>query len=240
MGSEDGDADEKPVHNVTLPGFYIDKYEVTNAQYKRFCDATGHSYPLNPWWTKELMKVDDYFNSQPELPVIGVSYEDARAYAAWANKRLLTEQEWEKAASWGKGATTKRKFPFGDTFDASRVTLQTNGPVPVTANPGGASAYGVFNMAGNVLEWTDSPYQHYPGATAGGTNFDESLRVLRGGSFRAPGGDPLRTTDRNPQKPSLQTRAEDVQTRGSVLTGIRTAVSADDPRLQQFLSEGAR
>src|SRR5262245_17421576 len=107
MGDDNHNADEKPAHKVTLPDFYIDKFEVTNAQYKRFCDATRHPIPTNPWWDA------DYFK-KPNMPVVGVNFADASAYATWAGKRLPTEEEWEKAALWGPAADRKRVWPWGD------------------------------------------------------------------------------------------------------------------------------
>src|SRR6185295_13480766 len=94
------------VRKVTLPAYYIDKYEVTNADYKKFCDATGHPYPKSTFMfgafkQKTPAEADEeYFTQHPNSPVIGVTYEDAAAYAAWAGKRLPREDEWEKAASW--------------------------------------------------------------------------------------------------------------------------------------------
>ena len=108
MGSDSDDEESKPAHKITLPAFYIDKYEVTNAQYKEFCDATQRSYPLNPSWNK------NYFTDRPNAPVLGISFDDAKAYAEWAGKRLPTEQEWEKAASWSDSSQTKFEFPWGN------------------------------------------------------------------------------------------------------------------------------
>ena len=108
MGSDHGLNDEKPVHMVYLDAFYMDKYEVTNAQYRRFVRETGHREPegrrgFKPW-------SDDNFNGD-DHPVVCVKWEDAKAYAEWAGKRLPTEAEWEKAA---RGGRFGWKYTWGD------------------------------------------------------------------------------------------------------------------------------
>jgi len=100
-GSND---DEKPIHTVYLDAFYIDKYEVTNAQYKKFTDATKHKEPK--YWN------DSKYNA-PNHPVVGVEWNDAKAYVDWAGKRLPTEAEWEKAA---RGGLTGKQYPLGNTL----------------------------------------------------------------------------------------------------------------------------
>ena len=102
MGSPEGEGEdyEHPQHTVFLDAFYIDKYEVTNAQYKQFMDATGRKAP--EYWEDERL-------NQPNQPVVSVTWHDAVAYANWAEKRLSTEAEWEKAAR----GTDGRKYPWG-------------------------------------------------------------------------------------------------------------------------------
>jgi formylglycine-generating enzyme required for sulfatase activity len=224
MGDESHNAEEKPAHKVTLPDFYIDKLEVTNGQYKAFCDAEKRSYPTNPWW-------DEGYFKKLNMPVVGVTYADATAYAAWAGKRLPTEQEWEKAASWGPNADKKRMWPWGDSPNGSQATLNTNHPTTVGSKANGASAYGVLDMAGNVLEWVDAFYQPYPNNTATDPNFGSVNRVVRGGSFRSD-VESARTT-RRIYAPAEFTAAEKVQR--SWLIGFRCAVSANDPKLQERL-----
>lgn len=224
MGDDTHNADEKPAHKVTLPDFYIDKFEVTNQQYKKFCDATKRAYPTNPWWD------NDYFKKL-NMPVVGVNFADASAYAAWAGKRLPTEEEWEKAASWGPGATKKRTWPWGDSASASQATLNSNHPTAVGSKPGGASAYEVHDLAGNVLEWVDAFYQPYPNSTATDPNFGATNRVVRGGNFHSD-LDAARTS-RRIYAPAEFT-AEEKKER-SWLIGFRCAVSADDAKLQERL-----
>lgn len=143
---------------VELPAFYVDELEVSNAQYKKFCDETGRAYPPNP------NGQSDYFNTYQDNPVVNVSYEDAVEYARWAGdgKRLPTEQEWEKAARGQDGYT----YPWGSTPTPDRDRANVAGQddnfddrtADVRAFPEGKSPYGALNMIGNVWEWTDTEY----------------------------------------------------------------------------------
>lgn len=175
MGSDtEGDADEKPRHRVWLDGFYIDKYEVTNALYRRFLEATGHHAPR--YWN------DAKWNGVSQ-PVVGVNWYNAGAYCKWAGKRLPTEAEWEKAARGIDG----RKYPWGDQWDWSRANSGGTKTVPVGSYPSGASPYGALDMAGNawewVIDWYDkdyygrSPERNPQGPDSG------RYKVLRGGSW---------------------------------------------------------
>jgi formylglycine-generating enzyme required for sulfatase activity len=195
MGSTER-GEEKPVHEVFLGEYCMDKYPVTNAQYRKFCDATGRDYPPDP----SFSGLPDYLNKNPDYPVVNVSWEDARAYCEWAGKRLPTEAEWEKAARGQDG----RKYPWGNAepdgtqcnyadkrsgFSWADETVddgfaQTS---PVKHYPAGASPYGVMDMAGNIWEWCNdwyaadyykkSPVEDPKGPDSG------SYRVLRGGSW---------------------------------------------------------
>ena len=145
MGSADSDknaeAGEKPQFRVSLPGYWIDKFEVTVAQYRKFCQETGREMPDAPVW-----------GWQGSHPVVNVAWDEAAAYAKWAGERLPMEMEWEKAAR----GTDGRIYPWGDEWEASRCANKTNssdGPTPVGSYPSGASPYGVLDMAGNVWEW---------------------------------------------------------------------------------------
>jgi formylglycine-generating enzyme required for sulfatase activity len=229
MGDDNHEANEKPAHKVTLPDYYIDKFEVSNAQYRKFCDATKRPYPTNPHWDEQ------YFNNHPEMPVVGVNWNDAVAYARWAGKRLPTEEEWEKAASWDAGAQQKRQWPYGNSPEPGRLNLGAEHPSAVGQQAGGASPYGVQDMAGSVAEWVDAFYQPYAGNRVADENFGNRNRVVRGGHFRLDIND-VRTTARYYHAAEFET-AEKKQR--SWLTGFRCAVSADDPRLQEFLRPAA-
>jgi formylglycine-generating enzyme required for sulfatase activity len=225
MGDDTHQPNERPAHKVTLPDFYIDKLEVTNAQYKKFCDATGRAFPTNPWWDNQ------YFQNNPDSPVVGVNWHDASAYARWAGKRLPTEEEWEKAASWDRDAQKKRQWPWGDSPDLGRVRLGSSHSFAVGQQPTGQSAYGVQDMAGNVGEWVESYYQPYPGNQTADENYGTKNRLWRGGHFRSSIDD-VRATARYYGPPEF-TKEEKLDR--SWLIGFRCAVSADDPRLQEFI-----
>jgi formylglycine-generating enzyme required for sulfatase activity len=226
MGADDGDPNEAPAHNVSLPDYYIDKFEVTNEQYDKFCKETGRPAPVDP------EALPNYFRENPRKPVMGVSYEDAAAYAGWAGKRLPTEQEWEKAASWDPSSRKKLKWPWGNTEEQGRANIGTEGPAEVGQHAGGASTYGVHDMAGNVVEWVDAVYAPYPGSAYQDKDYGKRLRVFRGGSFPWKLSQ-ARTTYRYAKEGATKATAS----QPSVI-GFRCAISADDPRLKSHLRQG--
>jgi formylglycine-generating enzyme required for sulfatase activity len=132
----------------SLPDYYIDRTLVTNAEYKTYMDATGAAIPAH--WRKGVPEPGTENN-----PVVHVTWFEAAAYAKWANKRLPTGPEWEKAAR----GTDGRTYPWGDTFDKTRLNCGDGGPfktLPVGQfSPQGDSPYGAADMAGNAYEWTN-------------------------------------------------------------------------------------
>ena len=182
---------EQPQHAVSLPGFYIDRSPVTNAQYAAFMAATGH--PTPKYWTEApQMGTEDSFPvgaKHGTHPVVGVSYADAVAYCEWAGKRLPTEAEWEKAA---RGGFVNRHYPWGN--ESSRNHANTVGAwgkdqwlwtSPVESFP--PNGYGLSDMAGNVFEWcadwfAPDYYQHTQYENPQGPETGQT-RVLRGGSW---------------------------------------------------------
>jgi formylglycine-generating enzyme required for sulfatase activity len=195
MGLTVGD-DGKPVHEVLLGDYFIDKYPVTNGQYRKFCDATDRDYPPDP----DFSDMPDYFTARLDFPVVNVSWDDARAYCEWAGKRLPTEAEWEKAARgqdgrkhpWGNGRPDGRRCNFADKrsgLDWADKTVDDGfaRTSPVKQYPAGASPYGVMDMAGNVWEWCND-YDPYHGGMDNPTenstaSYYLASRILRGGSW---------------------------------------------------------
>ena len=229
MGSDTGEDESKPAHKITLPAFYIDETEVTNREYKKFCDATGKSHPPNPHLET------DYFTKRPNAPVVGVSFADAKAYADWAGKRLPTEAEWEKAASWDEAAQAKRAFPWGNDFQKNNVAFGLSSISDVGKFAGGASPVGAMDMAGNVLEWVDAFFQPYPNGTATNGEFGEKNRVVRGGHFGSKSNDSLKTTKRIYVSPDIAS-GEDGEKLVAAIIGFRCAVSADAPDVAEVLN----
>jgi formylglycine-generating enzyme required for sulfatase activity len=178
MGSDDGFEDEKPVHTIYLNAFYMDKYEVTNAQYKKFMDATGRKAP--PYWD------DERFNA-PQHPVVDANWNDANEYCKWAGKRLPTEAEWEKSA---RGGLVGKEYPWGDDITHDDANYDGTGGKDKWkhTSPVGSFApngYGLYDMAGNVLEWCADWYDHRYYAYSPKSNpkgpGSGKWRVLRGG-----------------------------------------------------------
>jgi iron(II)-dependent oxidoreductase len=165
------------LHRLRVDSFWIDRYPVTNAQFKKFLDA-AHYHPKD-----DSNFLRDWQNSMypagwDSRPVTWVSLEDARAYAAWAGKRLPHEWEWQYAGQGGDG----RLYPWGNSWDAAAVPMpekgrNMRGPDTVDAHPKGASPFGVEDLVGNVWQWTDE-------------FMDEHTRagILRGGSYYQPQG----------------------------------------------------
>ena len=206
MGSEEGDADEKPRHRVYLDAFYIDKYEVTNARFQQFVQATGHRTQAEregSGYTGDKSGLVDGANWRAprgpgssiagleQHPVVSVSQEDAKAYCTWAGKRLPTEAEWEKAAR----GTDGRTYPWGNQFDSTKGNFdgKNKGTVPVGTYEGGKSPYGAYDMAGNVWEWVadwygENYYKNSPARNPQGPASGDSGRPARRrvGHSRAP------------------------------------------------------
>ena len=138
-----------------IGSFYIDKYPVTNADFKKFMDST-HYHPRDDHNFLRDWKNGSYPEGSGNKPVTWVSLEDARAYAAWAGKRLPHEWEWQYAAQ----GTDGRTYPWGNSWNASAVPTPDKGremgsPAEVDAHPLGASPFGVMDLVGNVWQWTD-------------------------------------------------------------------------------------
>ncbi len=155
----------------------MDKYEVTNEEYKKFCDATGHAYP-------GYFSGKNFLPGTARNPVVMVSWSDADAYARWAGKRLPSEIEWEAAAGGNSGKT----WPWGNSWIPDAANTREAGesdPAEIGTHLYDISEFGIYDMAGNVSEWTQDWYQPYPGNTRKEKEYGEQFKVLRGGSSRA-------------------------------------------------------
>lgn len=189
IGSEDA-PDEKPLRQVTLPAFLIDKYEVTNGEYYAFVTAANRPAPAH-WPGGQIPPQREHD------PVVRVSALDAEAYARWAGKRLPTAEEWEVAAR----GPDRRVFPWGNEFMLKENVFHCNsleywqwrqsqglkkgegpGPLPVTHfdRANSESPWDVYGMGGNVWEWTSTE------ATVNGAGGSRRFRILKGGSFTTP------------------------------------------------------
>jgi len=184
MGSSEGDPDETPERQVYLKSYYIDKKEVTQAEYEQFLKMTKRRRPGFPVFEDDQSKI-----LKPELPAIGVSWQDAEAYCKWAGKRLPTEAEWEKAGR-GEG---RRRYAWGDEFAPGYANVDGKEDgyqylAPPGALEAGRSPYGVYDMTGNVSEWVadsydEAYYKKAPYRDPSGPE-DKDLKVIRGGSWR--------------------------------------------------------
>jgi iron(II)-dependent oxidoreductase len=209
MGGPHGHPDEGPPHPVYLEAFHVDKYEVTNEEYLQFIESApglceGHlcldTKAENP--NSHIVCQNGRYTVEAgyeKHPVTLVSWYGAQAYCQHRGKRLPTEAEWEKAARGSDG----RRYPWGDTVDRARLNAGGNvgDTTPVGSYPAGASPYGVYDLAGNVWEWTADWYQAYPGSSHQSSFFGEKYKVVWGGSWNHPVSD-ARTTLRDLAHPA--------------------------------------
>jgi iron(II)-dependent oxidoreductase len=241
---------ERPAHEVHLPDFWIDTAPVTNAAFAAFVEAGGYDEPR--WWSpagwdwrcRSGKRTPAFWVRAGEgssagwmrrrfgvveplpaaQPVQHVCFFEAEAYARWAGRRLPTEAEWEKAASWDPATGRKSRFPWGDeppTAQQANLGQRHLQPAPVGAYPDGASPVGAQQMLGDVWEWTSSTFDGFPGFCVfpyreySEVFFRGDYKVLRGGSWAT---DPLacRTTFRNWDHPI----------RRQIFSGFRTARDA--------------
>jgi iron(II)-dependent oxidoreductase len=238
---------ERPAHRVHVPAFAIDTTPVCNADYARFVAAGGYTDPR--WWHPDgwahvqsaglvapqfwqpdgaggwaVLRFGEVLPLHPDEPVQHVCWYEADAYARWCGRRLPTETEWEKAARHDPATGRSRRYPWGEADPApqhANLGGRHLGPASVGAYPGGASAYGVQQLIGDVWEWTASDFVGYPGFRAfpyreySEVFFSSGYKVLRGGSWAV---DPVacRGTFRN----------WDYPIRRQIFAGLRTARDA--------------
>lgn len=194
IGNEKCGEDALPQHEWTSHGFYIDRTPVSNRQFAAFVVETDYITEAEeegnaPIWMGAEWKIikginwknpngKDVSKDFPEHPVVQVSLRDARAYAAWLGRRLPLEQEWEYAA---KGGLKDVDYPWGHIVSREHAHYSAEGTVAVMSYP--ANGYGLYDIAGNVWEWTDSWYQAYLGNLKKNAYFGERFKVVRGGAW---------------------------------------------------------
>jgi formylglycine-generating enzyme required for sulfatase activity len=218
MGAHGGEMDAAPPHRLYLPAYYIDRYEVTVADYRVCVERGACSEPYAGPLAYRLDFEARYTNwdkpDRDHYPVNAVTWYQAETYCGWAGKRLPTEAEWEKAA---RGAD-QRRYPWGDKApDCGRIAMDDGGDGcgqestwPVGSFPGGASPYGALDMSGNVWEWVADWYEYgyYDRSPAVDPLNDNPERrrskVLRGGSFADQNVRIHETTNRLAYDPNMQ------------------------------------
>jgi gamma-glutamyl hercynylcysteine S-oxide synthase len=197
---------EGPAHTVDLPTYWIDRVPVTCGDYRRFIESGGYS-DLRYWskagwrWLQRAQDAPNpicfplYWQDNPQWdhhPVCGVSWYEAEAYATFVGKRLPSEAEWEKAASWNPATLAKSLYPWGNTAPTparANYCHHIGHTSPVHAYAQGQSVYGCMDMLGNVWEWTHTWFEGYPGFAHypypgySQAYFDQQHRVLKGGSW---------------------------------------------------------
>ncbi len=221
MGTDEGEADERPSHLVRMNPFFIDETEVTNGQYAQ-CVAAGvcappgsNTAPFLPAYYGDP-NYDDY-------PVIQVSWYDAEMFCDWRGGRLPSEAEWEMAAGFDPDQAIVLRYPWGDAFDGTKVNFCDanctreardtsvddgyKGIAPVGSFGNGRSPIGTYDMAGNVMEWVSDWYdpRYYESTTD--TNPlgppDGDFKAIRGGSWLSPADD-LRVVTRSSYDPTVK------------------------------------
>ena len=210
MGSSSGGEDEAPLHTAQLDDFYIDQYEVTNADYAE-CVAQGACQP--PTSNASELRKTYYGNpTYSDYPVLNVTWDQAQSYCGWRNGRLPSEAEWELAA---RGGLESEPYPWGDAvpvcepglengarFDDNAVCDSADTEAVGTYSPNG---YGLYDMAGNLWEWVadwyaEDYYAASPERDPGGPQ-DGDLRVIRGGSWSDSDVEALRVASRDAKDP---------------------------------------
>lgn len=188
-----------------VPPIYVDRHAVTNSQFFTFVTDDGYSQ-MDLWpqsiWPNLLQFVDQTGHPGPRFwnqgrvpkgrekhPVVGVNWFEARAYARWCGKRLLTSAEWEHAASGcggPDGRAQQTRYPWGEVFASDRANTWSGGvgeTAPVDAFEQGATPNGLYQMIGNVWEWVATQYEYLPEDNSLRVAFEEPMVEIRGGAF---------------------------------------------------------
>jgi formylglycine-generating enzyme required for sulfatase activity len=157
-----------PPHQVTVNPFFIDKYEVTIEAYQKNQNPNGQTEPIEQ-------------TPETRLPITGVTWGEADSYCRSLGKRLPTEEEWEFAAR----GTDGRLYPWGDSFEPGRANIANiaGAFTGVGSFPRGDSPFGVSDMSGNAMEWTDSDFRIYDGSVYRPSGCSGACKVIRGGAY---------------------------------------------------------
>lgn len=200
MGGSDSEDD--PVQRIILDDYFIGQFEITNVQYKSFCDEAGYPYP-DAEWSPDGVRTKTDLNEKPDYPVVGINWEDAVAYCGWLKQktgksyRLPTEAEWEKAA---RGGLEQSSYPWGNEeldaegryrancgSDSDNDRIRKKDGFLYTAPVGSfpPNGYGIYDTAGNVWEWCADYYERPYDFRSPGTKQPEGSekRSMRGGSW---------------------------------------------------------
>ena len=172
--------DQHPTRKIFLDSYYIDKYEVTNEEYKQFLDSSGYDELPGHW------KYGTYAEGKDRYPVTHVTWREALTYALWAQKSLPTEAQWEKAARGVDG----RIYPWGNDYEKGKSNMDIDGArglVEVGTYPADISPYKAYDLGGNVMEWTMDWYQAYPGSTYKNPRYGKTLKEIRGNACQKAG-----------------------------------------------------
>ncbi len=195
MGRSDGDESEKPEHEIEVSDFWMDKTEITNAQFYEFIKATDYKSPAVDWINNKPVAGKENF------PVVRVSVEDINSFARWRSERdgkkyrLPTEEEWEYAA---RNGGKNNLYPWGDKWEPNVAVVETDSAKPVGSNETGQNNWGIKDLIGNVWEWTGSEIKPYPGSKYEIKRGNSSEFVIRGGGYvsKSTGNETVTSTTR--------------------------------------------
>lgn len=195
MGRSDGDASEKPEHETQVADFWMDKTEVSNAEYYEFVKATNYKAPTVDWTNGKPIE------GKENLPVVRVSVEDINKFAEWRSQRdgksyrLPTEEEWEYAA---RNGAKNNLYPWGDKWEPNVAFVELDAAKPVGSNEKSVNEWGVKDLIGNVWEWTSSEIKAYPGSNYSIKKGNTFEFVIRGGGYvsKSTGNDAVTSTTR--------------------------------------------
>jgi formylglycine-generating enzyme required for sulfatase activity len=220
LGADEAEPDEAPSHLIRLDACFIDETEVTNRAYRACVDDGACAAPDRPGATYHASYYGD--PAFDDYPVIFVSWFDARDFCDWRDARLPTEAEWEKAAGFDPLEALKYAYPWGDEFDGTLLNFcdvscgdqdrnvafsdEHRDTAPADAFPAGRSPVGLYNMAGNVMEWIADWYDARAYRTSADTNplgpMSGEFKVIRGGSWLSSQED-VRTSSRTSFDPQV-------------------------------------